>query len=116
MKPLLLLLLVAMKWDQQMWKQKLGVEVQLSNMEWKVFLEERGNQNFELARGAWCGDYNEASTFLDLLESSSGYNDGKYSNPEYDQLLEDALTAEDTTPLYTAAEEILADLSGRVAG
>ncbi|APX24644.1 MULTISPECIES: peptide ABC transporter substrate-binding protein [Salipiger] len=93
----------------QMWKQKLGVEVQLSNMEWKVFLEERGNQNFELARGAWCGDYNEASTFLDLLESSSGYNDGKYSNPEYDQLLEDALTAEDTTPLYTAAEEILAE-------
>ena len=93
----------------QMWKQKLGVEAQLSNMEWKVFLEERGNQNFELARGAWCGDYNEASTFLDLLESDSGYNDGKYSNPQYDQLLEDALTADDTTPLYTQAEEILAE-------
>ena len=92
----------------QMWKQKLGVEAQLSNMEWKVFLEERGNQNFELARGAWCGDYNEASTFLDLLQSDSGYNDGKYSNAEYDQLLEDALTAEDTAPLYTRAEEILA--------
>ena len=78
-------------------------------MEWKVFLEERGNQNFEMARGAWCGDYNEASSFLDLLQSESGYNDGKYSNPEYDQLLEDALTADDTTPLYTRAEEILAE-------
>ena len=93
----------------QMWKQKLGVQAQLSNMEWKVFLEERGNQNFEMARGAWCGDYNEASSFLDLLQSDSGYNDGKYSNPEYDQLLEDALTADDTTPLYTRAEEILAE-------
>ncbi|WP_417742799.1 peptide ABC transporter substrate-binding protein [Salipiger sp.] len=93
----------------QMWKQKLGVQAQLSNMEWKVFLEERGNQNFEMARGAWCGDYNEASSFLDLLQSESGYNDGKYSNPEYDQLLEDALTADDTTPLYTRAEEILAE-------
>ena len=92
----------------QMWKQKLGAEVELANMEWKVFLEERGNQNFELARGAWCGDYNEASTFLDLLDSSSGYNDGKYSNEEYDALLEKAKTAGDTTDLYTSAEQILA--------
>ncbi|OWU72883.1 peptide ABC transporter substrate-binding protein [Marinibacterium profundimaris] len=92
----------------QMWKQKLGAEVELANMEWKVFLEERGNQNFELARGAWCGDYNEASTFLDLLDSDSGYNDGKYSNEEYDALLEKAKTAGDTTDLYTSAEQILA--------
>ena len=92
----------------QMWKQKLGVQVELANMEWKVFLEERGNQNFELARGAWCGDYNEASTFLDLLDSDSGYNDGKYSNEEYDALLESAKTAGDTTELYTSAEQILA--------
>ena len=92
----------------QMWKQKLGAQVDLANMEWKVFLEERGNQNFEMARGAWCGDYNEASTFLDLLDSDSGYNDGKYSNEEYDKLLEEAKTADDTTPLYTAAEQILA--------
>ena len=92
----------------QMWKQKLGVEATLANMEWKVFLEERGNQNFELARGAWCGDYNEASTFLDLLDSASGYNDGKYANETYDGLLQDAKTADDTTPLYTEAEQILA--------
>ena len=93
----------------QMWKQKLGVQPELSNMEWKVFLEERGNQNLDLARGAWCGDYNEASTFLDLLQSDSGYNDGKFSSEEYDQLLADAKTAEDTTPLYTRAEEIIAE-------
>jgi oligopeptide transport system substrate-binding protein len=93
----------------QMWKQKLGVETELANMEWKVFLETRGNQDFELARGAWCGDYNEASTFLDLLDSESGYNDGKYSNAEYDDLMEQAKTAGDTTPLYTRAEEIIAE-------
>ncbi len=38
-------------------------------------LQTRGNQNFEMARGAWCGDYNEASTFLDLVTTNSGYND-----------------------------------------
>ncbi|MBV7407788.1 peptide ABC transporter substrate-binding protein [Maritimibacter sp. DP1N21-5] len=93
----------------QMWKSKLGVQATLANMEWKVFLEERGNQNFEMARGAWCGDYNEASTFLDLLDSESGYNDGKYNNARVDELLEEAKTADDTGPIYTEVEQILYD-------
>ncbi len=92
----------------QMWKQKLGVDAQLANMEWKVFLEERGNQNFDLARGAWCGDYNEASTFLDLLQSDSGYNDGKYNNARVDELLAEAKTSDDAAPLYTEVERIIA--------
>ena len=92
----------------QMWKQKLGAQVELANMEWKIFLEERGNQNFDLARGAWCGDYNEASTFLDLLQSDSGYNDGKYNNAKVDELLAQAKTADDAAPMYTEVERIIA--------
>lgn len=93
----------------QMWKQKLGVQAELGNMEWKVFLETRGNQDFELARGAWCGDYNEASTFLDLLTTHSGYNDGKYSNAEIDGLMQDARTADNASELYTRVEAIIAE-------
>jgi len=92
----------------QMWKQKLGVETNLSNMEWKVFLETRGNQDFELARGAWCGDYNEASTFLDLMTSPSGYNDGKFSNTMVDGLMTDARTADDSGALYAKVEQVIA--------
>ena len=92
----------------QMWKQKLGVEVELANQEWKTFLETRGNQDFELARGAWCGDYNEASTFLDLLDSGSGYNDGKFNSARVDELLTMAKTADDAQPLYTEVEQIIA--------
>ena len=92
----------------QMWKQKLGVEVELANMEWKTFLETRGAQDFELARGAWCGDYNEASTFLDLLTSPSGYNDGKYVNATVDGLMVDAKTAANPQANYTQVEQILA--------
>ena len=92
----------------QMWKQKLGVEATLGNMEWKVFLETRSNQDFQLARGAWCGDYNEASTFLDLLDSESGYNDGKFSNAELDSLLDKAKSSGDATEMYTQVEGILA--------
>ena len=93
----------------QMWKQKLGVETTLANMEWKTFLEVRANQGFELARGAWCGDYNEASTFLDLLTSPSGYNDGKYSNAMVDELMTLAKTADDTQAIYTRVEQEIAD-------
>jgi oligopeptide transport system substrate-binding protein len=93
----------------QMWKQKLGVETTLANMEWKTFLDTRDNQDFELARGAWCGDYNEASTFLDLLTTPSGYNDGKFSNTELDELMSAALTSEDPQENYTRIERIIAD-------
>ena len=93
----------------QMWKQKLGVEATLANMEWKTFLETRGNQDFELARGAWCGDYNEASTFLDLLTSPSGYNDGKYSSAIVDELMAEASTADDAQAIYTKVEQVIAD-------
>ncbi|MGB5558091.1 MAG: ABC transporter substrate-binding protein, partial [Paracoccaceae bacterium] len=93
----------------QMWKQKLGAEVTLANMEWKTFLNTRDNQDFQLARGAWCGDYNEASTFLDLLTTPSGYNDGKYSNARIDELMTNAKVADDPQPLYTEVEQIIAD-------
>lgn len=92
----------------QMWKETLGVQTTLANQEWQTFLDARGSQNYELARAGWCGDYNEASTFLDIMSSSSGYNDSEYSNPEYDALLAAAKTADDPMPLYTQAEQLLA--------
>lgn len=93
----------------QMWKETLGVTATLENQEWKTFLEVRGNQDFALARGGWCGDYNEASTFLDLLTTESGYNDGKFTSAEVDRLMAEAKTLTDATDNYTGVEQILAD-------
>jgi len=91
----------------QMWKQKLGVETQLSNYEWQTYLEIRGEQNFDVARSAWCGDYNEASTFLDLLTTTHGANDGKYTNATVDELMAASKTAPDPNVNYTQVEQIL---------
>lgn len=93
----------------QMWRQKLGVTTELANFEWKTYLEIRGNQEFDVARSAWCGDYNEASTFLDLVTTTHGANDGKYSNAEVDALMASSKTAEDPQDNYTQVEQILAD-------
>ncbi len=93
----------------QMWKQKLGVEIELVNYEWKTYLDIRDNQQFDLARAGWCGDYNEASTFLDLLTSTSGANDGRYSNAQVDSLMRESKTLADPKPSYYKVETIIAD-------
>lgn len=92
----------------QMWRP-LGVTVNLSNYEWQSYLDIRGNQNFDIARSAWCGDYNEASTFLDLMTSRNANNDGKFHNEEVDRLMAESATMADPQPNYTRVEEILAE-------
>ena len=93
---------------QQMWKQTLGVEMTPNNYEWKVHTDKLIAGDFEMARYAWCADYNEASSFLDVYASYSTNNDGKYSNPDYDKLLKAAKTMADPNPNYTKAEVIMA--------
>lgn len=98
-----------------MWKKELGVNVTLENQEWKTYLETKKAGNFSVARAGWIGDYNEASTMLDLLTTTHGNNDGKYSNEKYDQLLHDARTMQDPSANYNAAEEIAIEQDMAVA-
>ena len=92
----------------QMWKQKLGVRTTLANFEWKTYLNIRKNREFDVARSAWCGDYNEASTFLDLLTTTHGANAGGYSSTKVDALMRDSKTAKDPAGIYAEVEQILA--------
>ena len=75
---------------QAMWQRELGIEVELANQEWKVFLANAEQMNFQLCRMGWIGDYADPYTFLELLASDCGNNHSNWSNPAYDQLLEDA--------------------------
>ncbi|MFD2672333.1 peptide ABC transporter substrate-binding protein [Marinicrinis sediminis] len=93
-----------------MWRQNLGVEVQLENQEWGVFLENRTNLNYQIARSGWGADYNDPMSFIDMWTTSSGNNDIGFSNPEYDQLVKEAYATDDNAARMEAmarAEEIL---------
>jgi oligopeptide transport system substrate-binding protein len=92
---------------RQMWKQ-VGIKATLENQEWKTFLSTRDAGNFQIARSGWCGDYNEASTFLDLLRSDSDQNDSNYNNPVVDDLIVSARTMDDPNPNYKKVEELIA--------
>ncbi len=78
-----------------MWKKTLGVKVNLENQEWKTFLDNRRNGNYDVTRAGWCGDYNEASTFLSLMQSNNGNNDQFYNSPAYDGFMNAAMVAVD---------------------
>ena len=93
----------------QLWKQKLGVKTELQNFEWKTYLDIRRTQQFDIARSAWCGDYNEASTFLDLMTTVSTSNSGKFSNAEVDRLMKESKTLSNPQDNYTKVELILAN-------
>lgn len=95
---------------QEMWKQNLGISVNLTNQESKVFLETRAQGDFQLARASWTGDYTDPMTFLDVFADPG--NDAKYYNPAYNRLVEQAQTTNDQTvrmQAMHAAEKILFD-------
>jgi oligopeptide transport system substrate-binding protein len=80
---------------QEAWKNNLGFNVSLQNMEWATYLDYRKTPNMKLARAGWIADYMDPQNFLDLLISGGGNNDGHYNNPEYDRLVRQAATMPD---------------------
>lgn len=81
---------------QDMWKKKLGVDVQLQNQDWAVFQKNRQDGNYDFARYGWIGDYMDPMTFLDLWMKGSGNNDCKFDNSEYDSYLNKAKVEPDS--------------------
>jgi oligopeptide transport system substrate-binding protein len=67
----------------------------------------RKEGNFDLARAGWCADYNEASSFLDIMTSNSEPTT-PVSSAEFDALMEQSRTAEDPLQAYQQAEALMA--------
>ena len=78
-----------------MWKA-IGVKAELFNSEVKVHYADLKQGDFQVARAAWIADYNDAQNFLYLLETRTGANNyGRYSNPEFDNLMREAEVTSD---------------------
>lgn len=90
---------------QGMWKNHLGAEIQLLNMEWKVFLSTIEKRDFSLARAGWIGDYVDANTFLHMWRTGDGHNNTGWSNARYDELLELAAKESDPEKRFSYFEE-----------
>jgi oligopeptide transport system substrate-binding protein len=79
-----------------MWKQGLGVQAELFNQEVTPHYNALEQNDFDVARAGWIADYNDAQNFLYLLETRTGrQNYGRWSNAEFDSLMEQAATTTD---------------------
>ncbi len=77
---------------QERWRTELGIQVELVNAEWNVFLSRVRQGDFDVARGAWVGEYSDPHAFLDLFRRESPTNPTGWSSDEYERLM-DASTA-----------------------
>ncbi len=97
---------------QEMWKKNLGIDVELQNAEWQVYLDNQTKLNFQISRAGWIGDYIDPMTFVDMFVTGGGNNETGWSNKQYDALVEKAKKSSDPKERMTAmheAEKILMD-------
>jgi oligopeptide transport system substrate-binding protein len=79
-----------------MWKANLGIDSELNDEEYRVFLDSRKDASlWDIARLSWVADYNDAGNFLDIFRTGSPNNDAGYSNKQFDSLLDDAAATAD---------------------
>ena len=98
----------------EMWRQTLGVEVEIQQVEWATYLEDLNQQKFQAFAGlGWSADYPDPQDFLDVLfHSQSEINHGAYSNTQLDDILEEARVEPDVPArmaLYNQAEEMIVE-------
>ena len=94
---------------QQMWKKELGVEVEIINQEWKVYLATQHDLDYQISRSAWIGDFPDPNAFLDIMRTGNGNNETGFASPEYDKLIVDSWSASGSAriELLQKAEAIL---------
>ena len=97
---------------QQMWKEHLGIQVELVNVEWKVYLARQSGLDYQISRAGWIGDYVDPNTFLEMWKTGGGNNQTGWSSKRFDDLMDRAarlLDAKDRMRAMQDAERILLD-------
>ncbi|MDZ4728327.1 MAG: peptide ABC transporter substrate-binding protein [Xanthomonadales bacterium] len=71
-----------------MWKQVLGLNTELINEEWKVFVNNRRlGIVTQVFRGGWIADYADPTSFLEQFQNDSELNVTFSNDQEFDQLM-----------------------------
>lgn len=72
---------------QQMWKDELNIDMQLLNLEWKVYLGVLQEKDFQISRAGWVATVLEPGSFLDKFITEGGTNRTGFSNERYDEII-----------------------------
>jgi oligopeptide transport system substrate-binding protein len=91
---------------QEMWRRNLGIDIGLHNEEWRVYLVDQKNMNFDIERAGWLADYVDPHVFFDLWTTGNGNNCTNWGSARYDQLLQAALETKDNAARYAVYNEM----------
>ena len=96
---------------QEMWR-KIYVDVEIVQTDTQINYQKLEDGDFDIGTAGWIADYNDASNFFDVLRAGGGNNYGRYGNPKFDALLDQAAFERDLTKrgqLLTQAEQMMLD-------
>jgi oligopeptide transport system substrate-binding protein len=95
------------------WRTAFGLETEQIGSEFSVFLTQRTDGLYDIARNGWGADYPHANNQLNgLFTCGSGNNDQQWCNKEFDSLIAKAAVEPDQdkqADLYKQAQQIMAD-------
>lgn len=94
------------------WKTKLGIDVEMEAVEFKVLLRRRNEKSYQIARNGWTADYNDATTFLTLLDCDSEQNNNNSCNRQASNLVKEGnqlFDAEKRKKILTQAAKLAMD-------
>lgn len=97
---------------QEEWQKNLGITVKVDQVTFKTRIERMNNGDFDIVFAGWSPDYNDPKSYLEIVQTGNGNNNGKYSNDEYDALLEQAdleTDANKRNEILKQAEELFAE-------
>jgi oligopeptide transport system substrate-binding protein len=96
---------------QEMWR-KIYVDVEIVQTDTQINYQKLEDGDFDIGTAGWIADYNDASNFLDVLRKGGGNNYGRYDNPKFDALLDQAAAERDLArrgQILAQAEQMMLD-------
>ncbi len=94
------------------WKTKLGLDMEVEAMEFKVLLRKRKDGQFQVSRHGWIADYNDVTTFLSQVQCDSDNNNNFNCNRKAEDIINQANVAKDAAQrrkLMTEASRMIMD-------
>lgn len=93
--------------------KNLGINIELKNEEWKVYLSSLRSDTPQIYRMGWVADFPDPDNFMNLMTSYSENNHTKWGSPKYDELISKAVsitTKDERRGIYSEAQKILAEI------
>jgi ABC-type transport system substrate-binding protein len=90
--------------------KQVGIPAEIDTVEFNTLIEQQQKGQFQMTTGRWVGGNQDPIYLSDLFHTGSFRNRGRYTNPELDRLLDEALDTFDRVKakeLYTRAQDIV---------